>query len=394
MTNFQYIDDLYIDFYRGCSALGLNLSRHEEGAALNFYHLLYNNEPLTIAQSLYVMRILNSHKDYLENLNIDIKLLSELKFKNPFRVKDNSKKIDVEFEEKDIWLVVKQPFEFKDKFEEACVVVKNPSFNSIIWDNESKIKKYNFDVLNCMLVKEFGFQNAYEMSPNFLNLVDEVEIIWNNQKKYLKKSKILNNQIVLENSSDSATNYFQSNKTNNINDDLFLAKSLGHPLEKEKKENLIEIICSSSNRFFHTTDFAKIVEICKSINGKICLLINREQIDTLLIDMIELINQSGISKNQIKIGFRTGNQEKPEFNKWVKNNGHGGNIADGKILVFREKPPKWLIKEPNFVKLYVTTASFAPSSSSIQSWFYNQSCIIFLGPIKPTLIGDRIVDEL
>lgn len=388
------MDDLYIDFYKGCSAMGLDLNPYDEDAAFNFFHLLHNNEPLTIAQSLYVIRILNSHKDYFEILNIDVKLLSELKFKNPFRVKDNSRKIDVEFNGKDIWLIVKQPFEFKDKFEKACVVVKNPSFKNIIWDSENKIKKYNFDVLNFILVKEFCLQNSYEMSQNFLTLVDEIEIIWNNQKKYLKKSKILNNQIVLENSSSSAINYFQSNKTNNINDDLLLAKSLGYPLEKEKKENLIERICSSSNRFFHTGDLTKIVEICKSINGKICLFISREQIDTLLTDFIELMNHNGIPKNHIKIGFRTGNQEKPEFNKWIKDNGHGGNIADGKILVFKEKPPKWLIKEPNFVKLYITTATFAPSSSLIQSWFFNQTCIIFLGPIKPTLIGDRIVDEL
>lgn len=394
MTNFQYIDDLYIDFYKGCSAHGLNLNQHEENAAFNFYNLLYNNEPLTIAQSLYVMRILNSHKDYLENLNIDVKLLSELKFKNPFRVKDNSKKIDVEFKGKDIWLIVKQPFEFKDKFDKACIVVKNPDFHNMVWDSENKIKKYNLDIVNCILVKEFCLHNSYDMSKSFLALVDEVEIIWNNQKKYLKKSKILNDQIILENSSDSAVSYFHSNKTTNINDNLLLAKSLGHPLEKEKKENLIEKICSSTNRFFYTTDLTKIIEICKLIDGKTCFLINREQIDTLLHDMIELMGQNNIPKNQIKIGFRTGNQEKPEFNKWVKNNGHGGNIADGKILVFKEKPPKWLIKEPNFVKLYVTTASFAPSSSLIQSWFYNQTCVIFLGPVKPTLIGDRIVDEL
>lgn len=394
MSQYQYIDDLFVEFYKGCLKNGLTLHNNEQAAA-NFMQLLTNDLPLTKAQSLFVIQILKSHKDYLDMLDIDIDLISELKFKNKFRIKDNSKWVDVEYQQKEIWIIVKQPFENKDKFEKTCLRTKNINGRNAIWDPDKKIKKYKLDIIiNCILLKDFCLKNSYQMSESFINLVDHVELIWNNQNKYLKKSVVIGDEVKLINASESAQNYFDSKKINKITDDLLLAKFLGHSFDVLVKRNFIEKVCSSPNRFFWTKEISKIVEICELIEGKICFLINKEQTDKWLHQLVEVFNKHNIPKNKIKIGFRSGSQEKPEFNKWIKENNHGGKMDEGKILIFKEKPPKWLISDREFVKIYISTSTFIPSSALIQSWFLNQSCVIFFGDIKPTLIGEKVVDDL
>lgn len=392
---YQYVDDLYIDFYRKVLSRDIFLSQKDEEAAENFYHLLGSGEPLTKLQGLYVIRILKNHKDYLHRINADHYDLDRLPFKNEFRVKDLTKQVDIEFDDhRNIWVIVKQPFEFKDRFDDACLKRKKNSSFEIQWDSQRKIKKYLFETVNCIMVKEFCDKNHYNMTEKFLNLVEEIEIVWNEQDLYLKKCRITATGIELINAAETAEKYFLKNKTGSVNDDLLLAKSIGHELTTTTNANIIEKICSSKNRFFWIKDLGKAIDLFTDINGKICLLITREQMGSWLSNFIEACCKNNINRSEIKIGFRTSNQEKPDFNQWIKENGHGGNLEDGKILIFKEKPPKWLIEKPGYVKIVATTESFVPSSAVIQDWIAHQTCTVFLGGIKPTSFREKEIDLL
>jgi hypothetical protein len=393
--DYQYIDDLYLDFFRKFLSGDVSLTQKDEGAAENFYQLLANGEPLTKLQGLYVIRILKNHRDLLHRINADHYDLDQLPFKNQFRIKDTTKQVDVELDDhQNIWIVVKQPFEFKDRFDEACLKRKKNSSFEIQWDNQKKIKKYLFETVNCIMIKDFCDRNHYAMTEKFLNLVEAIEIIWNDQDLYLKKCQITDKGVELINAAETAEKYFLENKTGSINDDLLLAKSIGHDLDTVFNASAIEKICSSKNRFFWVKDLDAAVALFTSIDSKICLLITREQMGSWLSNFIDICCKNNINRSEIKIGFRTSNQEKPDFNQWIKENGHGGNLEDGKILIFKEKPPKWLIEKPGYVKIVATTESFVPSSAVIQDWIAHQTCTVFLGSIKPTSFREKEIDLL
>lgn len=390
MATYQYIDDLYLDFYRKAQSHGLFMTDRESTAADNFYNLLANNDPITKPQSHYVLRILKNHRDFLDQMNMDSSLIETPTFKNQFRIKDLTRRIDIETEGKhDVWIVVKQPYEYKDRFDDFCLKSKKIIHSKMIWDNDRKIKKYFFNTVNCILIKEFAEKNQYEMSESFLSFVDQVETVWNDQDSFLKKCRIDDESVTLINASESAASYFQENKKDSLNDDLLLAKSIGHPLDSLYHKTILEKICVSNNRAFWIKDINKLIDLVKSIDSKTCLLINREQMGSWLLEFIDTCEKNQISRSDIKIGFRASNQEKPDFNRWIKENGHGGDLEKGKLLIFKEKPPRWLIEKPGYVKIVVTTESFAPSSMMIQDWISNQICVIFLGNIKPTSFREK-----
>lgn len=390
MASYQYIDDLYIDFYVKAQSHGLYMNDKESAAADNFYNLLFNGEPITRAQSHYIIRILKNHRNFIDEIKLDSSMIDSPIFKNEFRIKDLSRRIDIEVDEhKDVWIVVKQPYEYKDRFDESCLKTKKIPHSKIKWDNEQKIKKYLFDTVNCIMIKEFAEKHRYEISKNFLDLIDQIETVWNEQEKFLKKCRISNGVVELINASESADRYFSENKKDSISNDLLLAKSIGHPLDSIHHTTTVEKISASLSKIFWIKDIDKLITLIADTDSKVCLLINREQMGSWLLEFIDRCDKNNISRSEIKIGFRTSNQEKPDFNQWIKENGHGGDLEQGKILIFKEKPPKWLIEKPGYVKIVVITESFMPSSMMIQDWISNQTCVIFLGNVKPTSFREK-----
>ena len=77
----------------------------------------------------------------------------------------------------------------------------------------------------------------------------------------------------------------------------------------------------------------------------------------------------------------------------MSDNGFGGKVEEGKILIFNHKPAKWLFKEQENVKLLVTNNLYPATNSIAKDWLSSHPCVIYLGDIKPSeLRGQKIVE--
>lgn len=396
MTNYEYVEDLFVDFY---SELISNhrlevLSKKDESAASNFFQIITSNKEFTRPQANYLIRILETHRNILNEFGLDSQILDEPTFKNEFRILDSQKKIYVEYTDKDIWICVKQPYILKDTFEDACIESSKSFYKYVLWLSEERIRKYNLKIINVVLAKEFCQKNSYEIDQSLLDLSDIIEEIWNEQETILKKTVIDQGEVKLINASESAIQYFENHKTGNIKTDLLTAKSIGHSLKNPSVKNIIEVIASYDESIFWINDFDLLVKLCSEIDDKICFLVSREKSGQWLQEFVKKLIDHGFDNTDIKICFRTSNMEKPEFNLWIKENGHGGNVDEGKILFFKEKPPKWLLEKENYVKVVMLNGPFAPSSIIVQSWLEQHPCVVFFSELEPSIVRNSSIVKL
>jgi hypothetical protein len=216
-------------------------------------------------------------------------------------------------------------------------------------------------------------------------LVSQVEEVWNNQESIVCYSNA-ESEVVLKNAPDSAIEYFKNNSSQVLEQDMFLAKSMGYPVRlKNTPLTHFEKICSTTERTFwlkSTTDF---FEVYKKIGGTVAVLLDRNTADIKewLADFVS-VSEKYISKEFVKVCFREDKSSNSLFNQWVKDSGLGGKVEDGKILIFLHKPPKWLFSKEIDVKLIVTN-SYTPLNEPMSAaWINHHPCVIYVGNIKPT----------
>lgn len=392
MTSHTYVEDLFLDFVEGCRLLNLGLQPQDVSAVSSFYSLLQGDRDLTQAQASYIIKILKKYPSYLIKMNLDLSLLDDPLWKKTFRVLDHSKKIFVETGDEGIMLCVQHPFSLKETFEKVCIRYLRPGFNS--WSPETKIRKYNWYSTNPVLVKEFAQNHGYEITLEFIELVDQTEEIWNNFSRYEKLSKEENGEIVLVNATDSATNYFKSKKTTNRHDNLLLAKSLGHRYNEVPTNTLVEKISKEHSNNFWIQQIDRVIELFDSVEGKICIISSRDKVKSWLQDFISKVESKRKSLEGIRVCFRENNSDDPDFNSWIKNKNLGGDVSSGRIFIFKEKLPKWLIENDHDVKIVILNGAFPPSSANAQQWLDNHCCVVYTGSLRPSLTKGKDIVEL
>jgi hypothetical protein len=132
----------------------------------------------------------------------------------------------------------------------------------------------------------------------------------------------------------------------------------------------------------------------KQIDGKICVILDRTS-NTLdwLKNFVSCADESGISRQEIKVCFRENKDSTTGLNDWIKSAGVGGKVESGKILIFEFKPAKWLFKEQQDVKILVTNNLYPSTNQITKDWLNSHPCVIYLGDIKPSeQRGQKIVE--
>ncbi len=387
----SYTDQLFLAFSSLVVTKSIALQAEDHSPVANFHSLLSKNQALTQSQSQFILRLLTKYRPAIEKHHLDTGLIDTPQWSQPFRVIDHTKKIYVEKNENGIFICVKQPFSLKDAFEKHCVK-ENADWKDSAWNAEEKTRKYTLKAVNPILVKDFADQKKYEMDQDFLDLVENIEQIYEDQEQYVPYSKIIENQVDLFNYTESARTYFDEHKSGSLSDDLLLAKSLGYTCE-ETDQTTVRKICSTQTNFFWMKSLQQFVDICFSIKGQTVVLLTKEKSKSWINSLLKTVETRGYEKTKVKIGFRAHSNEDADFNDWIRNEGLGGDLAAGKILIFKDKVPKWLIEKDIDVTIVASAGPFLPSSAMSQTWVNQQSCVIFLGDIKPSPSrGQKIVE--
>ena len=278
--------------------------------------------------------------------------------------------------------------EFDDEFEE-----KQHGWSMSTWNHERKLRQLNVYDTNLIQLYEFAIRHNFEIDETFMIALGEVEEIWQNQDQVLPSCNIVGNMVVLENSSDETFAWWEEHFTGNIDSDLLLAKSMGYPYSGKPHTTIEKIAASTKNSFWIKSN-KEFFEIYKSVNGKVCVVLDRTaDILSWLKEFVADADAAGISRDEIKVCFRETKESNTGINDWIKSNGVGGKVEDGKILIFEYKPAKWLFKEQENVTMLVTNNLYPATNQTTKDWFSSHPCVIYLGDIKPSeQRGQQIVE--
>tara|TARA_B110000483_G_scaffold27979_2_gene33908 strand:- start:6270 stop:7466 length:1197 start_codon:yes stop_codon:yes gene_type:complete len=387
MRQHSYTEDLFIDFVETVEREFYSLQYQDRSAAHSFHTALVDGRHLTEKQAQYVLKILFKYRktvgkelDYANHMEMP-------QWKHPFRQIDNSKKVWIETVGKTPAIVLKFPFGFKQEFDDFIKEIRyNTDYKKNQWDAERKVRLLGFYDYNVLLLKEFLVNAGFELSLEFHDAVDRVEEIFQDQTEYVKRCKVVEGSVELVNPSESAEIYFRRNKTTSLDNNLILAKSLGHTLhQKTGKLSIAKKIASTPSNAFWIKDLAEFIKLGYLVNGRIGIILDRtSQAGTWLEDLLETIAINNFNKSDFRVCFRAGKHDDPKFNNWVRDNGLGGKIDGAKFLIFNQKPPKWLYKDENDVIILASNQLFAPTNTMARHLFKNHNCVVYVGDIQPT----------
>lgn len=395
MLSSVYVEDVFLKFYHLAENRAFPVQRLDMGPMTSFYVALTSGNLLTENQAKFIVIILQKYKNLSQLADFDYTdAVDNPKWKHPFRVVDYSKKVFVEVDENNkIWICMKFPYQLK-KTVDDIICGGSSNHNTSIWDHENKLRKFAINDFNAIHINEFALSHNFEIDETFINLILNIEEIWQHQETIIPQSDIVDGKVILINATDDAQQYWNLNVTNNINDNILLAKSMGFRLVKSP-ENIIEKIGHSNSNAFWIKTNSEFLSICKNISGRICVVLDRVgRTQEWLTEFANDIDQAGISRNNVKICFRTNKDETPDLNQWIKDQGFGGKVEDGRILIFNHKPAKWLFKESNSVKILASNNLYPSTNQLSRDWFQSHPCVIYIGNIKPSQLKEQQIVDL
>lgn len=388
----NFIEDVFLEFYYFVSNQPVSIQRQDSAPIESFFNVLIINGQLTEAQAGYILKILHKYKNISAIHGFDYSSkLQNPQWKNSFRVLDVEKRVYVETDKNGATQVcLKFPYHLKKAFEDTLHQVKVSS----VWDADDKVRKINLYNCNLIQVGEFVHHHGFEIDDSFLLVLGQVEEIWANQSKISPRSIISNNAVELVNASDDAMTYWNNNKLGKIENDLILAKSMGFLLDK-KPENAIERIASTKPTQYWVKDNQQLLDLCNQVDGKICIVLDRvANTSNWLTEFSNSINSSGIDRNLVKVCFRAEKNDSTQLNELIKEFGFGGNVSEGKFLIFNHKPAKWLFKETQSVKILVSNNLYPSTNALTRDWFNSHPLVVYVGNIKPSEQRNNNIVEL
>ena len=389
----EFAEDVFVEFYKLVAQQKISIQGQDFSPISSFHEKIINNGELTKNQANFLIKLLEKYKTMSAMAGLDYgSKLSDLKWRNPFRVLDLSKKIYVELRENKLEICLKFPYQLKKEFEDEIERRETLHAHSS-WDPDDKVRRLDFYHYNLITLYEFVCKHNFEIDDTFMNVLSDVEEIWQNSEDAIPYSELGTYGVQLKNASDETAEWWQSNKAGSISKDLLLAKSMGF-LYQEKPRNLVEKIAASQENSFWMKNNQDFFELSKSFSGKICVLLDRSSA-TLpwLQNFVADAEKSGVDREEIKVCFRDNKESTTGLNEWIKVAGVGGKVETGKILIFESKPAKWLFKADNDVTLVVTNNIFPPTNTMARDWFMCHPCVIYLGDTRPTETkGQKIVE--
>lgn len=396
MSEISYIEDVYLKFSNIILRNYFLIDSRDISAINNFYIKITNDEALTDSQGRYILKLLKKYQLTLKKHGLDY--TSELenpKWKKEFRILDLSKKVYIETDDSDNPIIcLKFPFAFKSVFEKEFLT-KNSQKIRYRWDHDQRVNKINVYDINVVELYEFCEKNKFELDNTFLELVSKIEEIWDCQQEIIPHCVEKNGEINLINANNDAIEYWNQQKTQDINKNLFLAKTMGFRLESTSQNyEILHKIASSESTHFWMNDFKKFFDLYKKLDEKIAIILDSTDTVEWIRDFIAVADECNIDRSDIKVCFREDSSIKNNFNQWVKENNLGGKIDSGKIFIFRSKPAKWLFSEDKNVKIVVTNSLFPSMNLTTQRWISSKPCVIFLEKIKPTNARDIEIVKL
>ena len=394
MLKSVFAEDVFSSFTDLVTAGIISVQAQDHAPIISFYTRIYNNEPLTKNQANYILKILEKYKYLSAVAGLDYQhSLATLQWQRSFRILDLSKNMYVERSTTgQIEVCLKFPFQLKTEFD-AEINSGSLLSKSSKWDPEEKVRRLNIYDFNLISLYEFANKHNFEIDESFMSVLADVEEIWQNSDDVVPYCEVTDCRVELKNAPQDAEEWWQQHRTETIENDLLLAKSMGFPLRKIPV-NSVEKIAASQENSFWVKDKDQFFSIYKKVSGRVCVMLDRTS-NTLqwLQSFVAEADKHAISRDEIKVCFRDSKDSVTGLNDWIKLAGVGGKVETGRILIFESKPAKWLFKDSQDVTMLVTNNLYPPTNTMAKDWFQSHPCVIYLGDIRPSeQRGQKIVE--
>lgn len=390
-----FTEDIFLLFVELVSVGKITLQHHDSSPVESFYQKISQDQPLTKNQADYVLKILQKYQAQAARAGVDYtEDLKNPQWKLPFRILDLSKRIYVEqTEQGGLEVCVKFPYQLKKEFDEQINSYQLTSMMANNWDSEQKIRRLSLYHFNLVALYDFATRNQFEIDDSFINVLADIEEIWQNQDDILPTCGRHGNRVELFNASEETQAWWNTYATGHWDNDLMLAKSMGY-LFRDAVESYVEKIAASSSNHFWIKNNKDFFHLYRCTQGKTAVILDRtgDSLDWLK-KFVQGAADAGIDPQEIKVCFRENKHSDTGINEWIRSANVGGKVEAGRLLIFETRPAKWLFKDINDVTLLVTNHMFPPTNVMAKDWFLSHPCVIYLGDIKPSeQKGQRLVE--
>jgi len=397
MLSSVYTEDIFLEFYYLVDRNIISVEHRDVEPIESFYNTISSGKQLTRSQSNFIIRILSK---YIHNIDDKIDGVKETienpKWKNSFREIDNTRSLSLHVDENHVkYLLVKFPFAFKDTYAKEFT---GGSRNLSAWDVELKVQKIKLLDVNLVSFVDLARKYKFEIDSTVIDAVDTVEEYWNDQLDYIPYCVVEDQAVNLKNATESSIDYFEKNKTGNIDQDLFLAKTLGYTAHNREPITFIDrIVTSDENKFWIKTT-ESLLTILKNINKWPVVIVLDRATDTIdwCSQFIDTLTETGNQDIKTKICFRYPNTETrgSAFNQWIKDSGFGADMKEGQIFICNHKLPKWMLKDEFDVNILVSNGIYPSTNTTTESLMDSHHTVFFLGDIKPSEKRKKKIVEL
>lgn len=389
MTAAIYIEDLLFELDSLTDGFHGIMSWPDATIIDSIMKRLHGDGLITLSQSNLILKLLNRYRLlYIAAGEDYTALINDPKWKSPFRKLDITRSVSIV--EDDVgrkWYNIKFPFILKDAFEQDFL--QDRPYQSSYWDSDNKIRKLPFYEFSIFKIFEFAQKHGFEIDETVIAAQSFIEEVLQQQDTVFPCSELVDGQVILKNAVEDATDYWNLNKTNNINKDIFLAKSMGFPLNlTSSPANIVEKVCQSYEKYFWIKSYETFFTLHKTVDGMTCIILDRNTQNVIewIQEFIQNAEKNSIDRSEIRVCFRENKDSTIPLNDWIKNNNLGGPIGNAKILIFKHKPAKWLFTSNIDVKIIVTNSYTPVNDAFVSAWLTNHHCRCYLGEIKPTVL--------
>ena len=395
MLSSHFAEDIFLGFHDLVESDKIKVQHTDLGPISSFYLRILNGDALTKSQADFVVKILEKYRHLAMMAGFDYAdQLRNLAWKQPFRVLDLTKRIYVErTDQGNLEVCVKFPYQLKKEFDDQINSYQLSSTRFNNWDADQKLRRLNLYDFNLIAIYEFANRNNFEIDDSFINVLADVEEIWQNQEEISPVSDIVDGRVHLFNATADAEQWFNLHCVGETDTDLLTAKHMGYSYRGRPKNVNEKIAAHIENSFWIRSD-EKFFDLYKKITGKAAVMLDRTG-DTLswLQKFVADADAQGVNRDEIKVCFRDSKDQDTGINEWIKLAGVGGKVESGRLLIFESRPAKWLFKDLDDVTLLVTNNVFPPTNVMTRDWFNSHPCVIYLGDIKPSETkGQKIVE--
>ena len=390
-SNIMYIEDLFISLSDLVVVNKISYQPQDYNPILSFRTIIKHNNHLTEKQGKFVLTLIQKYKKQYtlctgEQINIE-----DFQWRNTFRTIDYTKSLELSNTEDGYpCAVLRFPYNLKDIFDETFG-------GSFLFDSISKTREIPLLSINPIKLLEFCVSNDFTVDPEFLDYVHTVEEVWDQEDDLSPHCVIENDQVKLINAVESAQEYFDKNKFDNVYKDIWLARMCGFPLYSNATDS-VSSMCKSEATHFYTKSIETMCDVLAKLDlDTVAIVLDRQSDTEWFIDnMIDNLQKKCYNTDKIRVCFRgaNDNEEGKKFNNWIKMNNLGGKIETGNIFIFKHSIAKWAKKSTFEPKLVISNALYESTNISTRNFLKKCHANITVSDTKPTTRKDTQIVEL